>query len=72
MVSDEGLRVGGVVREALPNASYKVELDNGQMVVAAIAGAMRMSFVRIGPGDRVAVDLSPYDMRRGRIVFRGQ
>ena len=60
----------GVVREVLPNAMFRVELDQGQKVLAHVSGKMRMSFIRILPGDRVKVELSPYDLTRGRVVWR--
>jgi len=58
------------VIEPLPNAMFKVELDNGHIVLAHVSGKMRMHFIRILPGDRVTVELSPYDLSRGRIVYR--
>ena len=60
----------GTVQEALPNAVFRVTLDNGHKVLAHISGKMRKNFIRILPGDRVAVELSPYDLTRGRIVYR--
>lgn len=62
----------GVVIETLPNAMFRVELKNGHRVLAHISGKMRMHFIKILPGDTVAVELSPYDLTRGRIVYRGQ
>ncbi len=70
MAKEEGIRVDGVVEEALPNAMFKVKLDNGHEVLAHISGKMRMHFIRILPGDRVQVELSPYDLTRGRITYR--
>jgi len=64
--------VEGVVIETLPNAMFRVELKNGHRVLAHISGKMRMHFIKILPGDTVAVELSPYDLTRGRIVYRGQ
>ena len=64
------IRVEGTVREVLPNTMFRVELDNGMMVLAHIAGKMRMHYIRIVPGDRVLVELTPYDLSRGRIVYR--
>ncbi|MBI3892304.1 MAG: translation initiation factor IF-1 [Candidatus Wallbacteria bacterium] len=64
------IEVQGKVREALPNALFNVELDNGHMVLAHISGKMRKFYIRILPGDRVTVELSPYDLTRGRIVYR--
>ncbi len=64
------IQVEGVVTEALPNATFRVQLDNGHLVLAHISGKMRMNWIRILPGDRVTVELSPYDLNRGRIVYR--
>ena len=64
------LEVDGVVRESLPNAMFKVELDNGHDILAHISGKMRMHFIKILPGDRVKLEISPYDLKRGRIVYR--
>ncbi len=64
------MRVDGVVEEAQPNAVFKVRLENGHEVLAHISGKMRMRFIRILPGDRVTVELSPYDLTRGRITWR--
>jgi translation initiation factor IF-1 len=71
MAKEEPIRVEAVVREALPNAQFRVELPNGHKVLAHVSGKMRMHFIRILPGDKVAVELSPYDLTKGRIVFRG-
>jgi translation initiation factor IF-1 len=70
MAKEEGIEVEGTVIEPLPNAMFRVELDNGHRVLAHVAGKMRMHFVRILPGDRVKLELSPYDLTRGRIVYR--
>ena len=67
---EEGIQVEGTVVEPLPNAMFKVELDNGHQVLAHISGKMRMHYIRILPGDRVLVELSPYDLARGRVVYR--
>ncbi|TMD60090.1 MAG: translation initiation factor IF-1 [Chloroflexi bacterium] len=64
------IEVEGVVSEALPNAMFKVELQNGHHVLAHISGKMRMNFIRVVPGDKVLVELSPYDLKRGRITRR--
>ena len=64
------IRVEGVVKEALPNAVFRVELENGHVVMAHVSGRMRMNFIRILPGDQVTVELSPYDLEKGRIVYR--
>jgi len=66
---EEGVQVEGTVIEPLPNAMFRVELENGHKVLAHISGKMRMHFIRILPGDKVTVELSPYDLTRGRIVY---
>ena len=66
----ETIEVEGTVKEALPNATFKVELANGHQVLAHISGKMRMHFIRVLQGDRVLVELSPYDLTRGRVTFR--
>ena len=71
MAKDENITVQATVREALPNAQFKVELENGHIVLAHISGKMRQNFIRILPGDRVTLELSPYDLKRGRITYRG-
>lgn len=70
MAKEEVIQVEGKVLEPLPNAMFKVELDNGHVVLAHISGKMRMHFIKILPGDRVSVELSPYDLSRGRITYR--
>ncbi|MCH7759862.1 translation initiation factor IF-1 [candidate division TA06 bacterium] len=70
MAKRKGIQVEGTVREALPNAMFRVELEKGHLVLAHISGRMRMHYIRILPGDRVTVELSPYDLTRGRIVYR--
>ena len=67
---EEPIEVDGTVIETLPNASFRVELDNGHRILAHISGKMRMNFIRILPGDKVKVELSPYDLSRGRITYR--
>jgi translation initiation factor IF-1 len=67
---EEGIQVEGTVLETLPNAMFKVELENGHHVLAHISGKMRMHYIRILPGDRVQVELSPYDLTRGRVTYR--
>jgi len=69
---EEGIVVEGRVYETLPNAMFRVELENGHKVLAHVSGKMRMHFIRILPGDSVTVELSPYDLSRGRIVHRGK
>jgi translation initiation factor IF-1 len=67
---DDAILVEGTVVEPLPNAMFRVELDNGHRVLAHISGKMRMNYIRILPGDRVRVEVSPYDLDRARIVYR--
>jgi translation initiation factor IF-1 len=67
---EDSIELEGVVVEPLPNAMFRVELDNGHKVLAHISGKMRMHYIRILPGDRVTVELSPYDLSRGRITYR--
>ena len=66
----EAMEVNGTVVEALPNASYRIALDNGHKVLAHVSGAVRMNYVKIVPGDKVTVEISPYDLSRGRITYR--
>ncbi|RMG48165.1 MAG: translation initiation factor IF-1 [Acidobacteria bacterium] len=70
MPKEEAIQVEAVVAETLPNAMFRLELDNGHKVLAHISGKMRKHFIRILPGDRVLVELSPYDLNRGRIIYR--
>ena len=70
MSKDDVIQMKAVVQEALPNAMFRVELENGHRVLAHISGKMRKHFIRILPGDQVMVELSPYDLNRGRIVYR--
>lgn len=70
MPKKEGIELEGSVVETLPNAMFRVELDNGHQVLAHISGKMRMHYIRILPDDRVVVELSPYDLGRGRITYR--
>ncbi|GAW90886.1 translation initiation factor IF-1 [Calderihabitans maritimus] len=70
MAKQDVIEVEGTVIESLPNAMFRVELDNGHKVLAHVSGKIRMNFIRILPGDRVTVELSPYDLNRGRIVYR--
>ncbi|KJS32038.1 MAG: translation initiation factor IF-1 [Desulfobacteraceae bacterium] len=72
MAKEEPIRVEGVVLETLPNAMFKVELENKHQVLAHISGKMRMHFIKILPGDKVTVELSPYDLSRGRITYRSK
>lgn len=70
LAKEEGIQLEGTVVEPLPNAMFRVELENGHKVLAYISGKMRMHFIKILPGDKVTVELSPYDLTRGRIVYR--
>jgi len=70
MAKEEAIKIDGTIIETLPNASFKVELENGHRVLAHISGKMRMHFIKILPGDKVTVELSPYDLTRGRITYR--
>ena len=70
MPKKPGLEVEGTVAEALPNAMFRVDLDNGHQVLAHASGRIRVHFIRVLPGDRVLVELSPYDLTRGRITYR--
>ncbi len=70
MAKEEAITVEAKVLESLPNAMFRVELENGHEVLAHISGKMRKHFIRILPGDKVLVELSPYDLKRGRIVYR--
>jgi translation initiation factor IF-1 len=70
VAKEDAIEVEGTVVEPLPNAMFRVELDNGHRVLAHVSGKMRMNFIRILPGDRVKVELSPYDLSRGRITYR--
>lgn len=70
MAKKDSIEVMGTVLEALPNAMFKVKLDNDFVVLATISGKMRMNFIRILPGDKVKMELSPYDLARGRITWR--
>ena len=72
MAKSDVIEVEGIVSEALPNATFRVELQNGHMVLAHISGKLRMNFIRILPGDKVTLEVSPYDLTRGRITWRGK
>ena len=72
MAKQESIQVEGIVTDSLPNASFKVKLDNDHEILAHISGKMRMHYIRILPGDKVLVDLSPYDLSRGRITYRNK
>jgi len=70
MAKEEAIQMDGVVKETLPNTVFRVELENGHMITAHISGKMRKNYIRILTGDKVLVDISPYDLSKGRIVFR--
>ncbi|HEY91468.1 MAG TPA: translation initiation factor IF-1 [Dehalococcoidia bacterium] len=70
MAKKEAIEVEGIVTEALPNAMFRVELPNGHKVLAHISGRLRVHYIRVLPGDRVLIELSPYDLTRGRITYR--
>ena len=70
MSKEDVIEVEGTVVEALPNAMFQVELENGHVVLAHVSGKMRMNFIRILPGDKVIMELTPYDLNRGRITYR--
>ncbi len=70
MAKEELIETEGEVIEALPNAMFRIKLDSGQVVLAHVSGKMRMHFIKIVPGDRVKIELSPYDLTRGRITYR--
>jgi translation initiation factor IF-1 len=72
MAKEEAIEVEGTVVEPLPNAMFRVELANGHRVLAHISGKMRMHYIKILPGDKVTVELSPYDLTRGRIIYRAK
>jgi len=70
MVKEKNIEVDGVILETLPNAMFRVELENGHVVLAHVSGKMRMHYIKILPGDKVKLELSPYDLSRGRVTFR--
>ena len=72
MAKEESIEVEGTVVESLPNAMFRVELENGHKVLAHVSGKMRMNFIKILPGDKVKMELSPYDLTRGRITYRAK
>ena len=72
MSKEEAIQVEGMVLETLPNAMFRVELEGGHRVLAHISGKMRMHYIKISPGDKVSLELSPYDLSRGRIIYRGK
>ncbi len=72
MSKEDVIEVEGIVKEALPNAQFRVELQNGHIILAHISGKLRMNFIRILPGDKVTVEISPYDLTMGRITWRSK
>jgi translation initiation factor IF-1 len=70
MAKEEAIKIDGIIKETLPNATFIVKLDNGHEVLAHVSGKMRMHFIKILPGDKVSLELSPYDLTRGRIIYR--
>ena len=72
MSKDDVIETEGVVREALPNAMFKVQIDGGHVILATISGKLRMNFIRILPGDKVQIEMSPYDLTKGRITWRSK
>ena len=70
MVKEEPVRVEATVKESLPNAMFRVQLKNGHLVLAHVSGKMRMNFIKILPGDKVIIEMSPYDLTKGRIIYR--
>lgn len=72
MSKQDVIEIEGIVLEALPNATFKVELQNGHVILAHISGKLRMNFIRILPGDKVTVEMSPYDLSQGRITWRSK
>ncbi|HLV49875.1 MAG TPA: translation initiation factor IF-1 [Erysipelothrix sp.] len=70
MSKEDVIEISGVVIDTLPSAQFKVELENGHEIIAHVSGKIRMHYIRILPGDRVTVELSPYDLSRGRIIYR--
>jgi len=70
LTKEDLIKTSGIVLETLPNATFRIELSNGRRVLAHVCGKMRMKFIRILPGDKVSLEVSPYDLSRGRIVYR--
>ncbi len=70
MAKEEPIKVDAIVKESLPNAMFRVKLENGHEVLAHVSGKMRMHFIRILPGDKVTIEMSPYDLSKGRIIYR--
>ncbi|MCL1831399.1 MAG: translation initiation factor IF-1 [Oscillospiraceae bacterium] len=72
MAKDDVIEVEGVISEALPNATFRVELSNGHKILAHVSGRLRMNYIRILPGDKVTIEMSPYDLTKGRITWRAK
>ncbi len=72
MAKDDIIEMQGIVKESLPNAMFQVELESGHIILAHISGKLRMNFIRIIPGDKVKIEMSPYDLTRGRITWRAK
>ena len=72
MSKQDNIEIEGTVVEALPNAAFKVQLENGKVILAHISGKLRMNYIRILPGDKITVELSPYDLTKGRITWRSK
>ena len=72
MAHQGSVEMNGIVRESLPNTLFRVELENGQIVLCHLSGKMRMNFIKILPGDKVMVEMTPYDKEKGRIIYRGK
>ncbi len=72
MAKENTIKVDGVIKEALPNATFKVELENGHIIIAHVSGKMRMHYIKMVPGDKVKIEISPYDLIKGRITYRNK
>jgi len=72
MAKENTIKIDGVIKEALPNATFKVELENGLEILAHVSGKMRMHYIKMVPGDKVKIEISPYDLTKGRIVYRNK
>jgi len=72
MAKEDTIKVDGVIKEALPNATFKVELENGHIIIAHVSGKMRMHYIKMVPGDKVKIEISPYDLTKGRITYRNK
>ncbi|HQO09977.1 MAG TPA: translation initiation factor IF-1 [Clostridiales bacterium] len=72
MAKENTIKVDGVIKEALPNATFKVELENGHIITAHVSGKMRMHYIKMVPGDKVKIEISPYDLSKGRITYRNK